>query len=157
MIEIDAFDIKILARLQANSRQTAETISAEVGLSPAACQRRIKRLREEGVIAKEIAILNPKAVGGRTTLIVQVNFAYGCTQSIDSFREQMLQVPEVQQGYYVTGEYDFVLIMTVKDMLDYDRITRELFFTNPSVGRFQTIVAIDTFKSGFTIPLGTPA
>ena len=69
----------------------------------------------------------------------------------------MLQLPEVQQCYYVTGSTDFILIMTVKDMKDFDRITRKWFFSNPSIGRFETIVAIDTYKEGFNIPLGQAA
>ncbi|MCJ9428298.1 Lrp/AsnC family transcriptional regulator [Kordiimonas marina] len=153
MTEHDSFDIKIMNCLQENSRQTAEVIAAKVGLSPAATQRRIKALRDNGTIRKEVAILCPDALGGRTTLIVQVNFSCGGETSIETFKQQMLQVPEVQQCYYVTGEFDFILVMTVKDMKDYDRITRKWFFKNPAIGRFQTIVAIDTYKQGFNIPL----
>jgi Lrp/AsnC family leucine-responsive transcriptional regulator len=153
MSEYDNFDIKILNELQDNSRQTAEIIADKVGLSPAATQRRIKRMREDGTIAKEIAILNPAALGGRTTLIVQVCFSCGGAATVETFKQQMAGVPEVQQCYYVTGQTDFILIMTVRDMQDFDRITREHLFSNPAIGRFETIVAIDTFKAGFKIPL----
>ncbi|MFC4348757.1 Lrp/AsnC family transcriptional regulator [Kordiimonas lipolytica] len=153
MSDLDGFDVKILNELQDNSRQTSEVIADKVGLSPAATQRRIKKLREDGTIKKEVAILCPKSLGGRTTLIVQVAFSCGGEATIETFKQQMLQVPEVQQCYYVTGQTDFILIMTVKDMKDFDRITREYLFTNPSIGRFETIVAIDTFKEGFKIPL----
>ncbi len=153
MTEYDDFDIKILNELQDNSRQTAEVIADKVGLSPAATQRRIKRLREDGTIMKEVAILNPAALGGRTTLLVQVCFSCGGEASIETFKQQMACLPEVQQCYYVTGQTDFVLIMTVKDMQDFDRITRQYLFSNPSIGRFETIVSIDTFKTGFKIPL----
>ena len=153
MPDLDNFDLKILNCMQENSRQTAEVIADRVGLSPAATQRRIKKLREDGTILKEVAILNPDKLGGRTTLIVQVCFSCGGATTIETFKQQMAQVPEVQQCYYTTGSTDFILIMTVKDMKDFDRITRKWFFTNPSVGRFETIVAIDTYKSGFNIPL----
>lgn len=154
MLDYDSFDIKIMNELQENSRQTAEVIGDKVGLSPAATQRRIKRLRENGTIKKEVAILCPEALGGRTTLIVQIIFSHSDEgAAIDTFREQMLRMPEVQQCYYVTGATDFILIMTVKDMKDFDRITRQWFFSNPLIGRFETIVAIDTFKEGFKIPL----
>lgn len=153
MSEIDSFDRKILDLMQENSRQTAEVIGEKVGLSPAATQRRIKKLREDGTIKKEVAILCPNALGGRTTLIVQIICSCGGEATIETFKQQMMQVPEVQQCYYVTGATDFILIMTVKDMKDFDRITRKWFFSNPSIGRFETIVAIDTFKEGFNIPL----
>ncbi|WP_020398294.1 Lrp/AsnC family transcriptional regulator [Kordiimonas gwangyangensis] len=157
MAELDSFDLKILDLMQENSRQTAEVIGEKIGLSPAATQRRIKKLREEGTIKKEVAILCPNALGGRTTLIVQIICSCGGEATIETFKQQMLQVPEVQQCYYVTGSTDFILIMTVKDMKDFDRITRKWFFSNPSIGRFETIVAIDTFKEGFSIPLGQAA
>ncbi|WP_262692139.1 Lrp/AsnC family transcriptional regulator [Kordiimonas aestuarii] len=154
MSDLDSFDLKILSCMQENSRQTAEVIGEKVGLSPAATQRRIKKLREDGTIKKEVAILCPTALGGRTTLIVQIICSCGGEATIETFKQQMTQVPEVQQCYYVTGSTDFILVMTVKDMKDFDRITRKWFFSNPSIGRFETIVAIDTFKEGFSIPLG---
>jgi len=153
MPEIDNFDRSILNCLQDNSRQTAEVISEQVGLSPAACQRRIKKLREQGAIAKEVAILSPSVVGGRTTLIVQICFSTGGANTIEAFKKQVCALPEVQQAYYCIGEADFILIMTVKDMRDYDRITRAHFFSNPAIRRFEAIVTIDTVKSGFNIPL----
>lgn len=153
MSNYDSFDIKILNELQDNSRQTSEVIAEKVGLSPAATQRRIKKLREDGTIKREVAILCPRSLGGRTTLIVEIVFSCGGEATIETFKQQMAQVPEVQQCYYVTGKSDFILVLTVKDMKDYDRITRQWFFSNPSIGRFETIVAIDTFKEGFKIPL----
>lgn len=153
MPDFDSFDMKILDCLQENSRQTAELISAQVGLSPAACQRRIKKLRDEGAIEREVAILDPSTVAGRTTLIVQFCFATGCNETIDAFKDQICRLPEVQQGYYCIGEVDFILIMTVKDMKDYDRFTREHFFGNPAIRRFEAIVTIDTIKAGFKVPL----
>ncbi len=152
-MEMDIFDRKILNCLQDNSRQTAEQISEHVGLSAPACQRRIKKLRQNGAIAKEVAILNPQICGSRTTLVVQICFAVGGIETVDGFKENICQLPEVQHGYYCTGEADFIIIMTVKDMQDYDRLCREWFFGNPAIRRFDTSVAIGTVKAGFNIPL----
>jgi len=152
-MDLDRFDRKILNCLQQNSRQTAEQLSVLVGLSPAACQRRMKKLRQNGAIAKEVAILDPAVCGSRTTLIVQICFAVGGLETVDSFKRRICDLPEVQHGYYCTGEADFILIMTVKDMQDYDRIGREWFFGNPAIRRFDTSVAIGTVKTGFSIPL----
>ncbi|MEX0300593.1 MAG: Lrp/AsnC family transcriptional regulator [Kordiimonas sp.] len=152
-MEIDNFDRKILNCLQENSRQTAEQISDLVGLSAPACQRRIKKLRQSGIIAKEVAILDPQVCGNRTTLVVQICFAVGGIETVDGFKENICQLPEVQHGYYCTGEADFIIIMTVKDMQDYDRLCREWFFGNPAIRRFDTSVAIGVVKAGFNIPL----
>jgi Lrp/AsnC family leucine-responsive transcriptional regulator len=151
--EFDGFDLNLLDCLQDNSRQTAEALAAQVGLSPAACQRRVKKLRDSGAISKEVAILDPSRVAGRTTLIVQICFSTGRTDTIDTFKVQMASLPEVQQGYYCVGEADFVLIMTVADMREYDQFTRRYFFGNPAIRRFEAIVTIDTIKTGFKVPL----
>lgn len=152
-MELDTFDKKILNAMQENSRQTAEQLSEQVGLSAAACQRRVKKLRESGAIAKEIAILDPNICGNRTTMIVQICFAVGGIETVDGFKKNICRLPEVQHGYYCTGEADFIIIISVKDMQDYDRICRKWLFGNPAIRRFDTSVAIGTVKAGFNIPL----
>ena len=153
MSELDQFDIAILRLLQDNSRITSEAIGDAVGLSPTACQRRIKRLRESGAIASEIAILDPHVVGGRITLVVQVELERGGAHVIDAFKREMLEIPEIQQCFYVTGGSDFVLIVTAKDMADYELLTRRIFFDNRNIRKFHTVVVMETVKSGLQIPL----
>lgn len=153
MTDLDDFDIAILRCLQVDNRQTSEAIGSEVGLSPTACQRRVKRLRASGAIASEVAILDPDRVGGRLTLIVQVVLERGRADIIDSFKRDIHTIPEVQQCYYVTGEYDFILIVTVEDMASYERLTRQIFFANPDIQKFHTIVAMESVKLGLQIPL----
>ena len=153
MADLDQFDVAILSLLQDDNRLTSEAIAEQVGLSPTACQRRIKRLRAEGAIAAEVAVLDPDLVGGRITLIVQVILAHGRADIIDSFKREMRAIPEVQQCYYVTGESDFILIVTAEDIASYERLTRRIFFGNPNIQKFQTIVVMDSVKVGLKIPL----
>ena len=153
MSELDRFDIAILDALQADSRLTSEVLGARVGLSPTACQRRLKRLRQSGAIAAEVAVISPDVVGGRITLIVQVVLARGSAQIIDTFKRAMGRVPEVQQCYYVTGEADFVLVVTARDMADYEAFTRRVFFEDPNIQKFNTTVVMENVKVGLQIPL----
>ncbi|TGR95743.1 Lrp/AsnC family transcriptional regulator, partial [Mesorhizobium sp. M2E.F.Ca.ET.209.01.1.1] len=67
------------------------------------------------------------------------------------------EVPQVQQCYYVTGEADFILVVTVATMADYETLTRRLFFANNNVKRFRTFVAMDRVKVGLEVPVGGPA
>ena len=149
----DPLDIAILRHLQRSTRTTSEAIAEAVGLSPSACQRRIKRLRQCGAIASEIAVLDPGVAGQRLTLIVQVVLARGRADIVDSFKQAVRKVPEVQQCYYVTGDVDFILVITARDMSDYEDLTRRLFFDNRDIQKFQTIVVMDTVKLGLEIPL----
>ena len=152
-MELDQFDVAILRCLQDDNRRTSEAIGAAVGLSPTACQRRIKRLRAEGVIAAEVAVVSPDRLGGRMTLIVQAHLKHGRADIVDAFKREMQDVPEVQQCYYVTGEYDFILVVVVRDMADYERLTRRIFFDNPNIQRFHTSVVMDASKVGLSVPL----
>lgn len=150
---MDDFDRKLLTLLQENNRQTAEQLSEQVGLSPAACQKRIKRLRDNGVIARDISVLDPAAVGRRLTLIVEITLERERPEMLDEFKRKMMNTPEVMQCYYVTGNADFIIIVTARDMKDYEDFTRRFFFQNSNVRRFHTNVVMDNVKLGLSIPV----
>ena len=151
--DLDRLDLAILACLQADSRTIAEVIGAKVGLSAAAVQRRIKRLRESGVIEKEVAVLSPRALGLSMTFLVMVEMERENLTVLDVFRRQVLADDYVQQCYYVTGQADFVLVVTCPDMTAFEAFTRRMFFDNPNVRHFTTSVAMDRVKVGLTLPL----
>lgn len=153
MDEIDQFDRTILNQLQVDSRITSEQLAEIVGLSATACQRRIKRLRKNGVIASQIAVVAPEKVGNRMTVIIQVVLTGARIDIVDEFRRSVRNVPEIQQCYYVTGEYDFLLIATVRDMADYEKLSHKVFFENPHIQKFNSTIVIDNVKIGLNIPL----
>ena len=150
---MDDFDIKILTVMQADSHQTAEHISEQVGLSAPACQRRIKKLRDDGYIEKEIAVASAKATGDHMTFIVQVVLSCHDAKSVQRFQERMQDFPEVQQCYYVTGSADFILLVCAADMEEYEEFTRQAFFSNDNVRGFETNVVMDSVKSGLSVPV----
>jgi Lrp/AsnC family leucine-responsive transcriptional regulator len=151
--ELDHLDRAILARLQTDARTIAETIGTEVGLSTAAVQRRIKRLRQTGVIAREVAVLDPPSVGVAMTFVVTVEMERERLDVLEGFRAQVLADDRVQQCYYVTGSADFVLLVSCRDMTDFEAVTHRLFFENPNVRHFTTSVAMERVKVGLTVPL----
>lgn len=153
MGKIDCFDVEILNCLQVNAHQTSEALADQVGLSTTACQRRIKKLRASGAIEREIAVVSPDVLGGRVTLMVQVRLNRGGVKIIDDFKREVSKVPEVQQCYYVTGDYDFALIITARSMADYEQLTRREFFANLNILQFHTTVVMETVKAGLHIPL----
>ncbi|KUJ68128.1 ArsR family transcriptional regulator [Streptomyces albus subsp. albus] len=152
-VKLDHLDYAILDRLQRDARTIAELIAVEVGLSTAAVQRRIKRLRETGVIAREVAVLSPKALGLAMTFIVEVEMEHERPEVLEEFRARMDADAHVQQCYYVTGSHDFVLIVTTRDMADFDTFTQRTFFGNTNVRRFTTSVVMRPAKVGLTLPL----
>ncbi|HQS07928.1 MAG TPA: Lrp/AsnC family transcriptional regulator [Xanthobacteraceae bacterium] len=151
--DLDAFDIAILTILQKDNTTPQRTIGERVNLSAAAVQRRIKRMRETGVIAGDVTILNPARVGQPLTLVVEVVVESERIDLVDAAKANFVRCPEVQQCYYVTGDADFVLIVTVPTMADYEDLTRRLFFENSNIKRFRTLVVMDRVKTGLTVPL----
>jgi len=150
---VDEFDLKLLELVQENSRLTAEQLSETVGLSPTACQKRLKKMRDTGVITKDVSILNREIVGRSLTMIVEVTLERERPEFLDQFKETMLKTPEVMQCYYVTGNADFIVILTAKDMKDYEDFTRRFFFHNSNVKRFHTNVVMDNVKVGLSVPV----
>ena len=152
-LKIDAFDAKILAILQENNQMASHELAQRVNLSPASCLRRVKRLRAEGVIAADVSIIAPEVVGKRMTMIVLVTVEREQPQLLDEFRRSMMQIPEVTQCYYVTGDADFVLIVNVVDMQEYEAFTNRFLFENRNVRRFQTMLVMNKVKFTYQTPV----
>lgn len=150
---MDRFDADILNILQQNARTTAEAMSHQIGLSPDACRKRMARLRASGIIKAEIAVLDPASVGRGLILIVEVTLQNERKIDLDRFKSAMRAAPEVMQCYYVTGHADFFLILSARDMADYEDFTRRNFFAEDNVLRFRTSAVMDRVKTGFAIPV----
>jgi Lrp/AsnC family transcriptional regulator, leucine-responsive regulatory protein len=151
-VELDEFDRRLLDALQQDVRRTGDQLAVLVGLSPAACLRRAQRLRETGIIEREIAIVTPEAVGRRMTMVVQVTLEREQPATADEFKRQMRRAAEVMQCYNVTGAIDFVLIVSVADMDEYEDFTKRLLFEK-YVRRFETMVVIERVKFETTVPV----
>ena len=150
---MDRFDSLILEALQGNARLTADALAPVVGLSPDACRKRLAKLRASGVIEAEIAILRPERVGRGLIRIVDVTLQNERMADLDRFKTRMQAAPEVMQCYYVTGNADFFLILSARDMADYEDFTRRHFFAEDNVLRFRTSAVMDRVKTGFAMPV----
>lgn len=152
-MELDRADIALLNAVQKNNRLTSEELAERANLSPTACQRRLKRLRAEGVIEADVSIVSPKAVGRQVTVVVLVSLERERADIIDRFKSAIRNTREVMTGYYVTGEADFLLVVTAKDMEDYEQFTRRFFYENNDIKGFKTMVVMDRVKAGFAFPI----
>lgn len=153
MSDLDSHDYTILSILQANAREKMENIAREIGLSVATVQRRIRALKDEGVIACEAAVLQPERVGFGMTFLVMVELERERAVEIDIFRTRVLDESQVQQCYYVTGDSDFILVVLTRDVESFKDLTQRLFFDNPNVKRFRTALVMDRTKISLNVPL----
>lgn len=152
-MELDDFDRRLLNLVQSDAGQTAERLAEKVGLSASAVQRRLRRLREAGVIVREIAIVDPRCIGGPTTFIVALEVERERAEMLSQLRAWLEMQEHVQQSFYVTGEADFILVVTAPDTEAYDRLMARLMADNPNVKRFTTYVALGIVKRGLAIPV----
>lgn len=150
---LDDFDRKILQLVQRNNQLTSTQLSERVGLSPTSIQRRLNKMRSTKVIEADIAVVSPKAVDRSLTMLVAVELARERSDIIDRFKRAVRERAEVMSAYYVTGETDFVLIVSAKDMSDYESFTRDFFYNNADIKGFKTTVVMDRIKASFSLPL----
>jgi len=151
---LDRFDLCILEILQKDNKTSQRAIGDLVNLSAPAVQRRIKSLEETGVISSNVAVVDPASVGQSITIVVEVNVESERLDLLDAAKASFAAAPEVQQCYYVTGESDFVLIVTVATMGHYEALTRRIFFENGNIKRFRTLVVVDRVKVTLGVPIG---
>ncbi|WP_456769720.1 Lrp/AsnC family transcriptional regulator [Bradyrhizobium sp. USDA 3650] len=152
-MELDRIDARLLDLVQRNNRLSSEELGAKVGLSASGVQRRLKRLRSEGVIEADISIVSPKAIGRNVTMLVLISFERGQADVVDRFKRAICKMTEVMSGFYVTGQADFVLLVTANNMEDYEHFTRRLLHENSDIKRFETMVVLNRVKVGFTLPV----
>ncbi|MEP6786645.1 MAG: Lrp/AsnC family transcriptional regulator [Sphingomonadales bacterium] len=153
MQELDDFDRKLLNLIQIDNRMTADQLGDRVGLSGSAAQRRLRRLRETGVVERDVAIVAPHAVGRKLLAIVEVELEREHANIISDFKLRVQQMPEIMQCYYVTGHADFILIVSAIDMEDYDQFTQRLFTENSNIKRFHTSMVMSRVKASLAVPI----
>lgn len=152
-IELDDLDRRILAVLQENNLTPADRLGERVGLSASAVQRRAKRLREAGVIVGDVSIVDPKTVGQSALFIVEVTLDRESAELVEMFKRRMRSAPEVQQCYYITGEADFLLIVSAPNVEEYEKLIERLFLNEKSVRKFRTGVVLNRVKTTLSVPL----
>ena len=140
-MNIDRIDKAILMQLQHNNRLSNIAIADNVGLSPPACLKRIKRLREMGAISADVSILSPKVIGNRIDVIFLVKMSSDTPSVYQQFSDSIERCPEVTQCYQVVGENDLVLIASLDNIEMLDQFSNLNLRTDNNVKKFTTIIS----------------
>jgi Lrp/AsnC family leucine-responsive transcriptional regulator len=151
--EIDEFDRRILALLQRDNQISNQALAAEIGLSPPACMRRVKRLRDEKYIQQDISVIDPAKIGLPLMMMVLVQVERERVDLLDEFKRFVKSMPEVMQCYVVTGRADFVLMISVRDIEHYDEFSTRVFRQNQNIRHFETMVVMSRVKVGLSLPI----
>ncbi|MCP3367743.1 ArsR family transcriptional regulator [Bradyrhizobium forestalis] len=156
-MKLDRIDFRLLDLVQRDNRLCSEHLGRKVGLSASGVQRRLKRLRAKGVIEADVSIISPKAIGQNVTAVVLISLERTRADTVDRLKRQIRKMSEVMSAFYVTGLADVVLLVTVNDMEDYERFARRLTDESSEIKRIETMVVMDRFKAGFTLPIASIA
>lgn len=151
--QLDKIDRKILNLLQVDNRLSAELIAEKVGSSRSAVQRRIKSMREAGVIAADVSVLSPELTEDRITAIVTVKMDNTRSDILEAFSRGMKELSEVQQVYFISGDIDFVVVLTAPSLGEYDKFAKKYFADNKSVYRYRSNIVSERIKAGLQVPL----
>jgi len=151
-LRLDDLDHRLLEALQQDAGRTLAVLGEAVGLSPSAVQRRIKRYRSAGLIAKLVAVLDPEALPGTVLAAVFVTLVSESTREHRSFRQRMRVAREVQQCYSLAGERDYLVLVVAGGMRECRDTVDGLFMDDPNVKRYTTHLVFDVVKTGFGVP-----
>ncbi len=151
--ELDAFDFKLLAALQADGRLTNAELGEKVGLSASQCSRRRIRLETSGIIAGYRAQLDAERLGFGLTALVQVSLAAHSKENAAQFRAFLGGLDEIQEAYSLTGESDYLLKIVVPTLSDLSRIINDTILPNPIIAHIKSSIILDTLKNTHRIPL----
>ncbi len=116
-MKLDRIDRHILQLLQVDATPSIQQIGDQVGLSHNACWRRIKRLEEEGVIRKRVALVDPAKLGYGVTVFVTVRTSHHTEEWLDKFARGVAALPEVMEFYRISGDVDYLLKVLVEDLV----------------------------------------
>ncbi|GJD80821.1 DNA-binding transcriptional activator DecR [Methylobacterium gregans] len=148
---IDAVDRRILDVLQQDATLPVATIAERVGLSPAPCWRRIKKLEASGIITRRVALVDRRKANVPTTVFVAVKAPRHAAEWSEAFRRVVEGVPEIVEAWRLTGEIDYLLRIVVPDIATYDavyqRLIARLEFSNLSAS-----IAMEEMKFTTAVP-----
>ncbi|WP_326821171.1 Lrp/AsnC family transcriptional regulator [Streptosporangium sp. NBC_01639] len=153
---LDEIDAQLLDLLQHDAGRTLHDLGEQIGLSASAVQRRIARYRKDGLITRQVAVLDPHRFGPTVLATVLVTLEQESFEHHQAFAERMRSNPQVQQCYQVAGPWDYIVVLAARSMRDCSRLGNRLFKADDNIRRYETLLVFDTVKTGLALPLPTP-
>lgn len=143
---LDRTDRKILNILQQDNQITNLALAEKIGISAPPCFRRVKRLRDAGIITKDVSLLDPFKVGNRIIVFANITLEKQREDLLAHFERKMLEQPEVMQCYFVSGDTDYLLIIHVADMNHYNEFARRVFANEANIKMFRSSFCLSRVK-----------
>ncbi|GGZ97324.1 AsnC family transcriptional regulator [Arenicella chitinivorans] len=156
MIDLSPQDITILELLQENADRSSADIAEQLNMSQSPCWRRINRLEQEGVIEKKVALVNRDALGMDLVAFTTINLSQAGRQNMEMFEAAVAKLDEVVECYTMTGAWDYMLKVVVRDIRHYEIFVRNhLLVKVPNIGEIHSHMAVTEIKNTTELPLHT--
>ena len=151
--QLDRIDRNIVRLLQRDARIAHTELARRVGLSTTPCKERVRRLEREGVIQHYQAVLDPAALDRALVVFVQIRLNRTSQDIFEEFTAAVLDLPEVQECYLVSGNFDYLIKARVADMNAYRDLLGETLLTLPGVQESTSYVVMEQVKESLMLPV----
>jgi Lrp/AsnC family leucine-responsive transcriptional regulator len=152
-MSLNDIDKEILALIQGDGRISNAELSRRLNLSPPATHARVRRLEREGFIDGYAGLINRDKLGYDLLCFVLVGLSVHQFEHVFRFRERVLAMPEVLECYNITGEYDYLLKVVLRNREDLERFVVGELTPLPGVARLQTSLVLSEVKSSIKLPI----
>ena len=150
---MDEIDRKILRLLQDKPELSTTDLAEAVGLSHTPCWRRLKRLREDGVIVGNAVLLDPRQLGLSLTVIAEIRLKQHDEDTLEAFERAVRGYPEIVECFTITGDYDFYMRMVMGSIEEYERFLKKVLLHLPGVTAVNTRFALREVKLTTKLPI----
>jgi DNA-binding Lrp family transcriptional regulator len=154
---MDALDRRILREVQHDCSPSAAVLAERCGTTESTALRRLKRLRANGTLGPPHMRVRADQIGRGLKVILSFQLKGESNAELDELRQRLVAHPDVTDLYFVTGNQDYILILTVAAMEDYDRFLRDMILGQPSLCGSQTHVVIKALKVAAPVPIDEPS
>ncbi|NNF17596.1 MAG: winged helix-turn-helix transcriptional regulator [Gammaproteobacteria bacterium] len=148
---LSAIDRAILRILQNDGRITYSDLARQVGLSTSPCIERVRKLERQGYISRYSALLNPDKLDAGLVVFVMIRMDRTSKNNFDSFRRSANLLPEVQECYLTTGNFDYLIKARVRDIAEYRDLLEDTLLSIEGVQETTSIVAMEAVKESLTL------
>lgn len=151
--KLDKTDRDLLNHLQENARITNAELARRVELSPPGLQKRVRKLEEAGIIDQYATILNPESVGYDMLCFVQITLVRHKSEFLQNFMHVVQDIPEVLEAYHITGEYDYLLKVVIRNRKHLEEFILETLSPLPGMDKVRTSLVLNKIKTTTAVPI----
>lgn len=151
--QLDDVDRKLLNYLQENARISNAELARRIELSPPGMQKRVRKLEDAGIIDQYVTILNPEKVGYDMICFVQITLVRHKSEFLKNFMEVLQEIPEVLEAYHITGEYDYLLKVVIRNRKHLEEFILETLSPLPGMDKVRTSMVLNKIKSTTAVPI----